>query len=176
MDNRENAWKCWWTKVGRRVPRRIRTRLFDKQIEKQMDRITLSIHLLNRRYRCKGWKSRKGGRPGDNSGFCQNPEGAGGSILFGQNHQGASCLGFYLRMLESYKRFAKIWIHFANPWICTVSNCALRNKSGFISYRGSQILNDFKRFVLWIRFIDWFFKDLTCFHESNESSQILTNP
>ncbi len=35
---------------------------------------------------------------------------------------------------------------------------ALRNESGFISYRGSRILNVFKRFVSWICFVDWFSK------------------
>jgi hypothetical protein len=54
--------------------------------------------------------------------------------------------------------------------------CTLRNESGFVSYCGSQILNVFKRFVLWICFVDWFSKDSTCFHESNKSLRILTNP
>jgi hypothetical protein len=48
------------------------------------------------------------------------------------------------------------------------------DESGFVSYRGSRILHVFKRFVLWIRFVDWFSKDSTCFYESYESLQILS--
>ncbi len=36
------------------------------------------------------------------------------------------------------------------------------------------VLHVFKRFVLWICFVDWFSKDLTCFYESYESLQILS--
>jgi len=48
------------------------------------------------------------------------------------------------------------------------------DESGFVSYRGSRILHVFKRFVSWIRFVDWFSKDSTCFHESYESLRILS--
>jgi hypothetical protein len=48
------------------------------------------------------------------------------------------------------------------------------DESGFVSYRVSRILHVFKRFVLWIRFVDWFSKDLTCFHKSYKSLQILS--
>ena len=48
------------------------------------------------------------------------------------------------------------------------------DESGFVSYRGSRILHVFKRFVSWIRFVDWFSKDSTCFYESYESLRILS--
>ncbi len=87
-------------------------------------------------------------------------------------------------MRDSYKRFVKTWIRFANPWIVLYrsheswlqkdSFCFVIDESGFVSYRGSQILHVFKRFVSWIRFVDWFSKDSTCFHESYESLRILS--
>ena len=48
------------------------------------------------------------------------------------------------------------------------------DESGFVSYRGSRILHVFKRFLSWIRFVDWFSKDLTCFYKSYESLWILS--
>jgi hypothetical protein len=48
------------------------------------------------------------------------------------------------------------------------------DESGFVSYRGSRILHVFKRFVSWIRFVDWFSKDSTCFYKSYKSLQILS--
>jgi hypothetical protein len=48
------------------------------------------------------------------------------------------------------------------------------DKSGFVLYRGSRILHVYKRFVSWIRFVDWFSKDSTCFYESYESLRILS--
>jgi hypothetical protein len=54
-------------------------------------------------------------------------------------------------------------------WLQNDSIRNLRNESGFVLYRGLQILNVFKIFVSWICFVDWFLKDSTCFHESNES-------
>ncbi len=82
-------------------------------------------------------------------------------------------------MREVYKRFVKTWICFANPWIHESwlqkdSIFALPNESGFVSYRGSQILNVFKRFILWIHFVDWFSKD--SFNLFSRIQRILTNP
>jgi hypothetical protein len=42
---------------------------------------------------------------------------------------------FLIRMRESYKRFVKTWICFANPWICFVSWSRILTPKGFVSYR-----------------------------------------
>jgi hypothetical protein len=77
-------------------------------------------------------------------------------------------------MRESYKRFIKTWIRFANPWIRTVSWLRILTPKRFdlclmkgIRIRGSCILNVFKRFISWILFVDWFSKDSTCFHKTS---------
>ncbi len=62
--------------------------------------------------------------------------------------------GNIVRMRELYKIFVKTWIRFVS-WSRILTpkrfDCALRNESGFISYRGSRILNVFKRFNLFSR-------------------------
>ncbi len=47
---------------------------------------------------------------------------------------------FFLRLRDSYKRFVKTWIRFANPWIRTVSWITNPDFKRFVSYRGSRIL------------------------------------
>ncbi len=78
---------------------------------------------------------------------------------------------FQLRMRESYKRFVKTWIRFANPWICFVSIRQFSKDSirGFVSWCNFQKIRFvdsyrdpvFNRFVLWIRFGTQFSKDST---------------
>jgi hypothetical protein len=45
-----------------------------------------------------------------------------------------------VRLRDSYKRFVKTWIRFANPWIRTVSWITNPDFKRFVSYRGSRIL------------------------------------
>ncbi len=47
---------------------------------------------------------------------------------------------FFVRLRDSYKRFVKTWIRFANPWIRTVSWIMNPDLKRFVSYRGSRIL------------------------------------
>ncbi len=78
---------------------------------------------------------------------------------------------FQLRMRESYKRFVKMWIRFANPWIHFDLICQFSKDSicGFILSYGAQkicFVDSFhptvlKRFVSWIHFVIQFSKDLT---------------
>jgi hypothetical protein len=46
-----------------------------------------------------------------------------------------------IRMQESYKRFIKTWIHFANPWIRTVSWPQILTPKRFDSYPTIRILD-----------------------------------
>ncbi len=77
-----------------------------------------------------------------------------------------------LRLRDSYKRFVKTWIRFANPWICTVSWITNPDFKRFVSYRESRIQSIFKRFVLRIRFVTHFQK----IRRIRRILQILTNP
>ncbi len=45
-----------------------------------------------------------------------------------------------VRFRDSYKRFVKTWIRFANPWICTVLWITNPDFKRFVLYRGSRIL------------------------------------
>ena len=63
-------------------------------------------------------------------------------------------------MRDSYKRFVKTWIRFANPWIRTVSWITNPDFKRFVSNRDHESIQ--------------FPKDSTCFHESYESLRILS--
>ncbi len=79
-------------------------------------------------------------------------------------------------MRESYKRFVKTWIRFANPWIHFVSWSRILTPKRFVLFHDhkswirivSWITNPaiFKRFILRIRFVTQFSKDSTNPHES----------
>ena len=79
---------------------------------------------------------------------------------------------FFIRFQDSYKRFVKTWICFANPWIRTVSRITNPDFKRFVSYRESQIQSIFKRFVSRIRFVTHFQK----IQRIREILRILTNP
>ncbi len=76
----------------------------------------------------------------------------------------------YVRLRDSYKRFVKTWICFANPWISTVSWITNPDFKRFVSYRESRIQSIFKRFVSRIHFADSF-RDAF-----SKDSTNLTNP
>ncbi len=91
---------------------------------------------------------------------------------------------FIVRLRDSYKRYVKTWIRFANPWIRTVLWITNPDFKRFVSFRDWRIRI---RFVSWItnpscfqkiRFVDLFrrliFKRLACFYESYESLRILS--
>ena len=80
----------------------------------------------------------------------------------------------FIRMRESFKRFVQ-------TWICFISWSRIMTPKRFVSFCDWQIrlqrfANPILKFKLWIRFVTWTSKDSTCFHESNKSSWILTNP
>ncbi len=48
---------------------------------------------------------------------------------------------YYLRMRDSYKRFVKTWIRFANPWIRTISWLRILTSKRFVSCLTKRILD-----------------------------------
>ncbi len=76
-------------------------------------------------------------------------------------------------MRESYKRFVKAWICFANPWICTVSWLQILTSKRFVSYRGSRILTLKDSFKIVSHESSQFLK-FAHFYKSNKSLRILS--
>ncbi len=87
-------------------------------------------------------------------------------------------------MRDSYKRFVKTWISFANPWIRTVSWLQILTPKRFDSYPTIWILDsyrivDHESWLLKIRFKSLVtnavnFQRFACFYESNKSLWILS--
>jgi hypothetical protein len=95
--------------------------------------------------------------------------------------------GKKLRMRDSYKRFVKTWIRFANPWVRTVLWPQILTPKRFDSYPTIRILRilDSYRIVdyeSWLQKIGFEslvtnsvnFQRFACFYESNESLWILS--
>ncbi len=82
-------------------------------------------------------------------------------------------------MRDSYKRFIKTWIRFANPWIRIDSQVTNPDLKRFVSYRGSQILTLKDSFRIVITNPVNFRKIRPVFTNPTnpyESLRILTNP
>ena len=77
-----------------------------------------------------------------------------------------------LRLRDSYKRVVKTWIHFANPWIGTVSWITNPDFKRFVSYRGSRILTLKDSF----RIVSHESSQFSKIHPFLRIQRILTNP
>ena len=65
------------------------------------------------------------------------------SVLVRKSDVGAH-IHFYLRMQESYKRFVKTWIRFANPWIHIVSWSQILTPKRFDLCLTKRILDSYR--------------------------------